>query len=259
MHSRVLDSTDTIDANTPNTSTHITSTPGPNTTATGTSTSISNPKTPGTKTRNISTFNANTLDTSISPTSTLSTSILGTSTSKTSIFAPPVLAAPVQVPPEQVTLVYALLAQVPPIQALGAGIFKKEASKSITLAKKTITPNKDVTSEEVLSSIQVFNSRFVNEIKDLRIEIDFHIWPPLKTLSLTGISSDSVVKLTLYHLHYKEKLEITDAAQIATQIVEISPDNIALPNKRFQWQISNKSRGLRYFKLGQDILSVLAV
>ena len=36
--------------------------------------------------------------------------------------------------------------------------------------QETVTPNNDVTSEEVLSSTQVFNSGFVNEIKDPCIE-----------------------------------------------------------------------------------------
>ncbi len=35
----------------------------------------------------------------------------------------------------------------------------------------------------------------------------------------------------------------------AAQTVESSSDDIALLNKRFQWQITNKSRGLRYVKL----------
>lgn len=53
-------------------------------------------------------------------------------------------------------------------------------------------------------SIQVFNSCFMKKIKDLCIEIDFHIWPPIKTLSWTAISSDSLVKLNTYYSHYKE-------------------------------------------------------
>ena len=43
----------------------------------------------------------------------------------------------------------------------------------------------------------------------------------------------------------------------AAQTVESSPDDIALLNKRFQWQITNKSRGLRYVKLNQNTLQLV--
>lgn len=72
--------------------------------------------------------------------------------------------------------------------------------------------------------------------------------------SFSSLADYSSIELTS-----EASINFSSATQIATQIVEISPNNIALPNKQFQWQISNKSRGLRYFKLGQDILSVLAV
>ena len=44
-----------------------------------------------------------------------------------------------------------------------------------------------------------------------------------------------------------------------TLIVEFLQDNVALLDKRLQWQINNKSKGLHYVKLGQDILHILAV
>ena len=44
------------------------------------------------------------------------------------------------------------------------------------------------------------------------------------------------------------------AAQIAAQTVKSLPDDNALSNKRLQWQITNKSRGLCYVKLDQDTL-----
>ena len=80
--------------------------------------------------------------------------------------ASPIPVTPVQVSPEQVSPEQVPLAQVPPIQAPSAGLLKKKASKSVTPAKETVTPDKDVNSEEVPSSTQVFNSPFVNEIKD---------------------------------------------------------------------------------------------
>lgn len=43
----------------------------------------------------------------------------------------------------------------------------------------------------------------------------------------------------------------------AAQTVEFSPDDIALLNKRLQWQINNNSRGLRYVKLDQDTLQLV--
>ena len=157
-------------------------------------------------------------------------SVQATMAQELPVQAPPVLAAPVQVPPEQVPLVHAPLAQVPPIQAPGAGILEKEASKSVTPAKETVTPDKDVTSEEVPSSTQVFNSCFVNEIKDPRIEMNFHIRPPLKTLSLTGISSDSVVKLTSYHPHYKEIPGMRKCAPFLRPFSQLSSLPVDLPD-----------------------------
>lgn len=122
----------------------------------------------------------------------------------------PVVQAPmaqkllVQVSPILTALVQVPLEQIPLIQASGAGLLEKKTSKFVTLAKETVTPNKNVTFKEFLSSTQVFNSYFVNEIKDPYIKIDFYIRPLLKTLSLTGILFDSVVKLTSYYLHNKE-------------------------------------------------------
>ena len=43
----------------------------------------------------------------------------------------------------------------------------------------------------------------------------------------------------------------------AAQTVEFLPDDIALLNKQLQWQITNKSRGLRYVKLDQDTLQLV--
>ena len=43
----------------------------------------------------------------------------------------------------------------------------------------------------------------------------------------------------------------------AAQTVEFSPDDIALLNKRLQWQITNKSRELRYVKLDRDTLQLV--
>ena len=43
----------------------------------------------------------------------------------------------------------------------------------------------------------------------------------------------------------------------AAQTVEFSADDIALLNKRLQWQITNKSRGLRYIKLDQDTFQLV--
>ena len=43
----------------------------------------------------------------------------------------------------------------------------------------------------------------------------------------------------------------------AAQTVKFLPDNIAILNKRLQWQITNKSRGLRYIKLDQDTLQLV--
>ena len=43
----------------------------------------------------------------------------------------------------------------------------------------------------------------------------------------------------------------------APQTVKFLPDDIAMLNKRLQWQITNKSRGLRYIKLDQDMLQLV--
>ena len=43
----------------------------------------------------------------------------------------------------------------------------------------------------------------------------------------------------------------------AAQTVEFLPDDIALLNKRLQWQITNKSQGLHYIKLDQDTLQLI--
>ena len=43
----------------------------------------------------------------------------------------------------------------------------------------------------------------------------------------------------------------------AAQTVEFLPDDIALLNKRLQWQITNKSQGLHYIKLDQDTLQLV--
>lgn len=42
----------------------------------------------------------------------------------------------------------------------------------------------------------------------------------------------------------------------AAQTVEFLPDNIALLNKQLQWQITNKSRRIRYDKLDRDTLQL---
>lgn len=71
---------------------------------------------------------------------------------------------------QALTAKHASLAQVLLIQASGekniARLLKKEVSKSVTPAKEIVTSDKEVTSEEVPSSIQVVNSHFVNKIKD---------------------------------------------------------------------------------------------
>ena len=93
--------------------------------------------------------------------------------------------------------------------------------------------SKVVTSEEVPSSSKVFNSRFVNEIKDPclystpHFSPDFYIRPPREPISQMGASSYSIVKVikslldfseasttwfAIYHPHYKEKLGITESA-----------------------------------------------
>ena len=46
------------------------------------------------------------------------------------------------------------------------GLFKKEVSKSVNPAKKTVISDKEVPSEKVPSSTQVFNSCYANENKD---------------------------------------------------------------------------------------------
>lgn len=43
----------------------------------------------------------------------------------------------------------------------------------------------------------------------------------------------------------------------AAQTAEFSPHDIAMLNKRLQWQITNKSQGLRYIKLDQDTLQLV--
>lgn len=220
MHFGALDSIDTIDASTFNISTYVTSISGPNTSVAGTSTSFSDPKTVGIRTSDASITNANTLDTSTSQTNTLSINNPGTSTSKTSTYSTKILGrnAFYTSSPSASTLginspgIYASLAQVFSIQASGTIFFEKETFTSVIPAKKTVISNKDVTSNEVPSSTQVFISRFVNEKKDLCIEIDLHIQPPLKTLSLTSSLSDSVVKLATYHPYYKEKREMIESA-----------------------------------------------
>ncbi len=47
-----------------------------------------------------------------------------------------------------------------------------------------------------------------------------------------------------------------DLSRVA-QTVEFPPDDIALLNKRLQWQITNKSEGLRYVKLNQNDLQLV--
>lgn len=70
-----------------------------------------------------------------------------------------------QTPPKQVPLVYALLSQVFSVPTL----FVLVSSIPIKVVFKIVIAKKVVTSEEVLSNTRVFNSRFVNEIKDLYI------------------------------------------------------------------------------------------
>ena len=55
------------------------------------------------------------------------------------------------------------------------------------------------------------------------------------------------------------KCEVSLDLSHTTPIVESLPDDVALLDKQLQWQINNKSRGLRHVKLGQDTLHVLAV
>lgn len=56
-----------------------------------------------------------------------------------------------QVFPNQVPLIHTFLAQVSLIQALGTRLFKKKASKFVTLVKKTVTSNKNIISKKVPS------------------------------------------------------------------------------------------------------------
>lgn len=103
---------------------------------------------------------------------------------------------------------------------------------------------KVVTLEEVPSNTRVFNSRFVNEIKDpctdnayeksrlayVQSSSDlnryFYIWLLTELMSLLGASSDCIVKVmkplygvpeagnnwfATYHTHHKEKLEMTES------------------------------------------------
>lgn len=120
--------------------------------------------------------------------------------------------------------------QIPLMQTPSARFLKKEAFNSVTLAKETVTSNKDDTFEEILSNTQVFNFYFLNKINHLRIEIEFYIWPSLKTLSLIGISSDSVVKFALYHSNYKEILKIRKCAPFFQLFSQLSSLPIDLPN-----------------------------
>ena len=75
-------------------------------------------------------------------------------------------ALPDKLPLEQILLIHAPLAQVPLIQAPSAGLLEKKASKFVSPDRETVTPNKNVNSKEVSSSTQVFDSHFVNKIKD---------------------------------------------------------------------------------------------
>ena len=192
MYFRALDSTDTINASIPNISIHVTSSLGPNTSIAGTSTSISNPKTHSTRTCIANTSNVNTFNISISCTSTPGTSISSTRSSKISILGISTLSTSthgIRTPITSTPYISSKSASnsetsiprisIPGTSILGTNtsntstwcqILQKKASKSITPAKKTVIPDKNIISEEVLSSTQVFNSRFVNEIKNLYIE-----------------------------------------------------------------------------------------
>lgn len=70
----------------------------------------------------------------------------------------------------------------------------------------------------------------MNEIKDPCIKISFHIWLFLKTLSLIGILSNSVIKLTIYHLYYKEILEIKKCAPFFQSLFQLSSLPVDLPD-----------------------------
>ena len=53
------------------------------------------------------------------------------------------------------------------------------------------------------------------------------------------------------------QLEASFDLSRAAQTVKFLPDDIAILNKRLQWQITNKSRRLRYIKLDQDTLQLV--
>lgn len=120
------------------------------------------------------------------------------------------------------------MVQALPVQAPNTRFLEKEVYKSVIPTKETAIPNKDFTSKEfitgkkviipkeVLSNIKVFNFYSVNKIKYLCIQMDFHIQLCFKTLSLTNISSDFVIKLIIYYLHYKDISKIIKCAHFLT-------------------------------------------
>lgn len=75
--------------------------------------------------------------------------------------------------------------------------------------------------------------------------------------SSRGITSKKLSPKEQYLAQWASSAYIASVCQIeasfnlfrAAQTVEFLPDDIALLNKRLQWQITNKSRGLRYIQL----------
>ena len=102
--------------------------------------------------------------------------------------APPILVAPVQ----------KLLVQVPSVLAasVSASLTQVLPAEQETPAKEAITPDKDVTSEEVASNAQVFNSSFVDDLTYVQsnsdLNRDSYIWPLTKQILLLDTSSDCV-------------------------------------------------------------------
>lgn len=78
-----------------------------------------------------------------------------------SIQAPPTQGSPTSAPLATLASIPSVLA--PPVKAPLTQVLSAEQA---TPAKETVTLDKDVTPEEVPSSIKVFNSCFVDEIKD---------------------------------------------------------------------------------------------
>ena len=184
------------DVSNPCTSTSNSSTPGTSITNTSTfvksnfgistlDTSITSIRTPSVNssninTRNTSTFSTYTLDRKTSGTSSINISILGT------LFSVESDGRKLRKTPEQVDIFSAYTDRDKDTRLSKYLAFKQEkiakqvinSKKFVTSDKvvtskeilssiqKTVTPNNNITSEKVLSNTQVFNSGFVNEIKD---------------------------------------------------------------------------------------------